>query len=158
MTIPRTDQQIIDRIRSVQETKRDWLGVEVADLADSLPVEQIRTLAGFTPPTDPGYAPEARDRETVVNRMRRYMVFALDKAGKHRGISASRSIAHYRAWTWLIGEYEAYNWELASQYGMPILRDICERHSFAFPIGEPWAQRMSRGELCVAGCQEGCGQ
>lgn len=45
-------------------------------------------------------------REQVLKDMEAYMSFAWDKANNCRGISASRSISHYIAWTWLAGDAE----------------------------------------------------
>ncbi len=74
--------------------------------------------------------------EEMIADMEKYMPFAFEKAHDQRGISANRSIQHYIAWTWLAGdndlsaevermyEKEYHNW------GLPILRKICEFYGF----------------------------
>ena len=55
------------------------------------------------------------------------MAFAWGKANGRRGLSAGRSLAHYSAWLWLVG-----NEELAEEirkyqfHGKPQLIKICE--------------------------------
>jgi hypothetical protein len=96
-------------------------------------------------------------REDVLNKMREYMPFALQKAMGHRGISASRSVQHFRVLVWLLDEYGDIDWDAYENYGMPILKQIAERYAFPFPDSEA-AMRMANGETCSVGCDAGCGQ
>ena len=54
------------------------------------------------------------------------MEFAKKKAENERGISASRSIAHYIAWLWLANDNDLWN-EIDDyyDYGIPQLKIIC---------------------------------
>jgi hypothetical protein len=82
------------------------------------------------------------------------MAFAWGKARDHRGISASRSVEKMRTWVWLLDDPEiTANYQ---NYGAPILRAICERYGFPIPDGDDM-RRMSEGEPCRDGCDEGCG-
>ena len=97
-------------------------------------------------------------QQNVIREMKKYMEFALGKALDHRGLSASRSIEHYKVWVWLLGDgdYEKIAWDDYRNYGMPILRQICEKYNFTFPTNDKMAMRMSEGELCTEDCEEGC--
>jgi hypothetical protein len=66
-------------------------------------------------------------KEKIEEIMLDYMPFAWEKANGFRGLSASRSIMHYTAWTWLHSD-EAHDlipkhWEY---YGKDVLVSICE--------------------------------
>jgi hypothetical protein len=69
---------------------------------------------------------KARAKKTPKEFMIEYMEFAWDKANEKRGLSAMRSMEHYRAWLWLDGddviwpELRAYTF-----YGKPHLIRIC---------------------------------
>lgn len=75
-------------------------------------------------------------KENVLDTMKRYQTFAWEKANDCRGLSAQRSIMHYIAWAWLLGDadfaeeidrlyYQEYDF-----YGKPILIRIAERYGF----------------------------
>lgn len=65
--------------------------------------------------------------------MEEYMAFAWSKANDSRGISAVRSIQHYIAWIWLLGD-EAFAREIETElnsnycfFGKEILISICKK-------------------------------
>lgn len=102
-------------------------------------------------------------RESIIASMRDYMDFALEKARDHRGISAGRSLDHFRAWLWLLEDEETLAFlddeKNYPQYGAPCLKKICEVYDF-----KEYAEQfegslgnMARGESCTNGCEEGCG-
>jgi hypothetical protein len=75
------------------------------------------------------WEPEGKDRESLLKTMLEYMPFAWEKANGCRGLSAGRSLAHYQAWVWLMGddlgdltEYECY--------GKDNLIKICEHYGW----------------------------
>lgn len=73
----------------------------------------------------------------VKERMLEYMPFAWGKANDCRGISASRSVAHVAAWTWLIDDQTLlYKMERVGYnfYGKPILALVCDH------FGWDWRQ------------------
>lgn len=80
------------------------------------------------------WAPSEYTIESIVRKMADYMEFAWDKAINERGLSASRSIEHYIAWLWLIGDTDAVEFAQDESnypmYGKPILRYIAERYGF----------------------------
>lgn len=75
----------------------------------------------------------ARTVEVLLKAMEEYMSFAWDKANNFRGLSADRSIRHYVAWTWLIGD-EEFSKKIGDAvyefYGKDILVMICERYGW----------------------------
>lgn len=101
--------------------------------------------------------PGFRGREQVLARMRDYMPFAIGKAIDHRGFSATRSVEHFAAWVWLLGDedYKKVDWENFTNYGCPILLQICEMYGFPAYL-EKTFRRMADGRKCSRGCT-GCG-
>ncbi len=111
----------------------DMLGFEVDEYTPYMSIEGVRPLAneGVTDET-------LKETQLTLNRgemvadMERYMEFAFEKANNQRGISASRSIQHYIAWTWLAGDYDLstrINTVFENEYlefGISILQGICE--------------------------------
>ena len=100
----------------------------------------------------------------VKKDMGSYIDFAVGKVLGHRGISASRSIAHYQAWLWLLDDEEGQGWceddGMYQNYGAPVLKAIAEKYGFKMDLtlgeGEMF-ERMAKGKPCVVGCGEGCG-
>ena len=97
------------------------------------------------------------------------MLQGLDRHGRdahrqdHRGLSAGRSIDHFRAWLWMDGEdelVEQINSEDIpfAQYGAPILKAISEKYGAPTPDDDA-TLRMMLGSICEPdGCPyEGCG-
>ena len=105
------------------------------------------------------FQPDPINRETVVEELRGYMVFAWEKATGHRGISAHRSIVKARAWLWLLGDDDLVavcdDSGKFPQYGAPILLAICQKYGFPIPT-DPAAVKMAAGEPCTLGCEQGC--
>jgi len=116
----RTTDEIIARIESRQ--LEDPLGFEWPFYVQALPYD--RAKAFLAPFGDDGkIVTDAEVRAQCIE----YMPFAWEKANNFRGISASRSISHYQAWLWLLGEdwadslHDSYEF-----YGKPQLVRICE--------------------------------
>lgn len=101
----RTQSEIVERIEKVREI--DFLGFETGEYTFYLNFEHARPyLKEGTTEEQWASHPELTD-EAVKKEMREYIEFAWEKANGFRGISAGRSIDHYRAWFWLLGEAEA---------------------------------------------------
>lgn len=100
-------------------------------------------------------------REAVLAEMQHYLDFAWGKVRDHRGLSAARSVAHYRWWCWLLGDDDMV--ELAEKgdtgnYGAGFLRKVCEKYGFGHTLDRALS-RMSDGLPCrPEGCDEGCGR
>lgn len=160
----RTTEEIVRRIREITPKKNerwdtidDFFGAMRSELVAFLPEDALCQcgLKGIS-----GHRQLALTRKHVLKDMRAYMPFALQKALDHRGLSAARSIDRYRAWLWLLGdcEYGTVPWQRYQNYGMPILKHICERYGFDFPSSED-ATRMAEGRPCVSCLEhytEGC--
>lgn len=58
-----------------------------------------------------------------------YMEFAWDKANNGRGISAMRSMHHYMAWTWMLGD-DLGNLLDYQYYGKDNLVKICKHYGW----------------------------
>lgn len=117
-------------------------------------------FAGYGPPQGKTYPLDAGDADHIVASVRHYMAFAWGKVRNHRGLSAGRSVEKVGAWLWLLGHdpCDIYDTdEDWGQYGAGCLARACVLLGLPVPDGEDLA-RMIRGEPCVPGCDEGCGQ
>lgn len=152
----RTDAEILARVREIQA--EDFFGFEISDLLIRLPFAAAREFLKADA-TEDGWTVAPRGRDALLAEMDHYAEFAWGKARDHRGISANRSVSHYRGWLWLLSDddFGAIDWERYRNYGAPILKQICERFAFPVPADEALL-RMSRGEPCEPGCGEGCGR
>lgn len=113
----------------------DMLGFEVGEYLDYLPYEAAKPYLkdGVTAEQWERDGRASHTREAVLERMSDYMSFAFEKANGQRGISASRSILHYVAWTWLAGDAalsEQIEQIPHEYYGKPTLRRICEHYGW----------------------------
>lgn len=124
----RTQKEIINRIK--ERLKEDILGFEWNEYLPALTKESAESLKGdlIKPDADLTDWPNAYDSdEAVYTRMKDCMSFAWDKALNERGISATRSIMHYMAWLWLVGEDDFDDlMDNYCSYGKPQLKRICE--------------------------------
>lgn len=122
----RTDAEIVERIRNRRGA--DFFGFETSDLVMTLPFEAARE---FLKPDAAAEAwdsdRESAERTAVLDRMRQYLPFAWDKANGCRGLSAARSLSHFAAWLWLVGETAAAD-ALANydRYGKPQLAAVSD--------------------------------
>jgi hypothetical protein len=121
----KTDAEIIARIQEVEKSGRDWLGTEQSDLIVRLSFEAAKPFLNDNAKAD-DWTVQPRDHDSVLAEAKEYMSFAWGKANNCRGISAGRSLSHYSAWMWLIGEDfgDLTDYE---HYGKPQLRAICDR-------------------------------
>lgn len=128
MSPRRTQEEIVAQIRKVKG--HDLFGFEWHEYLGALDFEHAKQFL------KPGatavdwnvlFTDDESIRKTIVD----YLPFAWGKANNCRGISASRSVSHLIAWTWLLGDDELHaviadesNYSL---YGKPILRAVSER-------------------------------
>lgn len=128
----RTDKEILDRIEFVKES--DWMGTETSDLLIRLSFDVAKPFL-VEGAEESEWKMISRDRDYVLDEMFEYMSFAWDKANNGRGLSASRSMRHFSAWTWLIGDDDKLpnlnNYEF---YGKDNLKDnlcaICKLYGW----------------------------
>jgi len=153
----RTPQDIVEFYRANEQG--DFFGFMLEVFATYLTAEQIREFCREDADLAEWPEPNPLTRDAVLNEMREYMSFAWDKAKRHRGISAERSVQRMGAWLWLLGDDEMVAFTKSSenypQYGAPILKAICEKYGFAIPDDEG-LMRMTQGLPCREDCDEGC--
>ena len=125
----RTAEEIIQRMHDKEDD--DFLGFYRGDLIQYLTFEQAKPFINDDAVEDEwGDADELTD-EAVKAKMLDYMEFAWGKANDCRGISASRSVEHYKAWLWLLGDdLEDKLDDIYEYYGKPCLRVICEKYGW----------------------------
>lgn len=162
-TVQRTQQEIVDRIRGIRAGGDDFLGTQTVDLLAHVSDFALAKEFLKEDQTAETWAKVFEERTTELcplNELRKYMPFALEKATGHRGISASRSLDHFRSWLWLLGDDDTLafidNDHNYPQYGMPCLKRICDVYELDFPDTDD-ARRMASGEPCGADYQCGCG-
>lgn len=100
----RTQEEIKARLINVKED--DVLGFEWVEYAKALTPESLESLKGTVFKKDAdvsGWDPPFKSDKDIRKQCIDYMKFAWEKAKNCRGISAYRSLAHYRAWLWLLG-------------------------------------------------------
>jgi len=152
----RTPQEILARIAVVKD--RDFFGTETDDLLFYLDFEHAKSFL----------QPEATDedwgkpsRVDPLEAATEYLEFAFEKCLGHRGLSAARSISHFKAWFWLAGDDDTLAFledeSHYPNYGAPMLLKIANVLGVAAPEGEDFAC-MARGERCGVGDNCGCGQ
>lgn len=129
----RSVAEIITRIKLLQDpaNSEDFFGVQVGNLLATLPYEWAKAndwlKDGVTEEQWNGMSGRLHTDEDVLKAMREYLPFAWRKANDCRGLSASRSIDHMRAYLWLL-ENEEFNRmdEVYEYYGKPNLV-ICSK-------------------------------
>lgn len=155
--VARSQQDIMMRLTQVGTGVADFFDVRTAELIHYLEYDNAKPFLkpevgpqDWTPGTDP------------MNDATNYLDFAIGKCVDHRGLSAARSIDHFKEWAWLSGDdlFMAAIELGHAQYGAPIL------HGVARAIGAEkiWdsrltleLERMSFGLPCTPDCHEGCG-
>lgn len=164
LTITHSQAQIAEHIRSIQS--QDFFGTITSDLVEALDFDHAAEFL------KPDATKEDWDRlgfpktpEQLLSDASEYLEFAIDKADNHRGLSAARSVDHYRAWVWLFAPdaYDDFVNEPYTNYGVPQLRAAAtalgfEERWLRLVAERPGIIRMADGLECrVDGCEEGCG-
>lgn len=155
----RTDEEIEARIKELQPG--EFLPFETTDLASYLPQERLAPLGFSLREAGAPWVQAKRDEESLRAAAIQYLPFALEKCLNHRGLSAGRSVSHYQAWFWMLGNeaMAAINWDDYGNYGAPILKSVAAFLQVDLPEDDIRGrfERMVRGEPCEPGCEEGCG-
>ena len=118
MTLKRTPDEIVARIEVVKSD--DWLGTQQVDLIHYLPFDAAKRFL------KEGVTKAEWDSRGVTSPMQEaceYMEFAWGKANNCRGISAGRSVDHFRSWLWLMGTdgFDKISTDEYEFYGKPVL-------------------------------------
>lgn len=145
----RTDEEIIERIK--ERKPEDFFGWEWTELVSRLDKE-VAVAAGVIEDLGHDWKTFPRDRESILKTMLNYMDFAWSKAFDERGLSAGRSLCHYEAWIWLLGDEDYARFQGISDdydnYGQPHLRRICDHFGWAdqFPPEQYPAEHYNQEE------------
>lgn len=126
----RTQQQIVDKINNLGDS--DWMGTITSDLLLYLDFKNAKPfLKPEITEEEWGKIGKKFDKATLLEEMRSYMTFAWDKANGCRGLSAGRTMDHYTAWVWLLGDEGVFG-DLQNYiyYGKLNLIKICEYYGW----------------------------
>ena len=136
LTTMRTDSEILERIEKVGSN--DLFGVEKSNLIEALSFDAAKLFlkADYQVESERKGWENQRisTKDSLITTMNNYFEFAVEKAEHHRGLSASRSINHFKAWLWLLMDDDlvafAENDENHTNYGVPILNEISKKYGF----------------------------
>ena len=152
-----TAEEIIQRIKD-EHGKGQFRSWVINDLYGVLTYEEAGELLKPTVTKEGWGEVLSRNSEEVAERIVSYLPFAINKAVEHRGISAGRSIDHFRDWVWLLGDSEAEAFindrKNYPMYGAPVLSYSLNRFgvSYAFTQEERRVfDLMSQGKCCGRG-------
>lgn len=121
----KTQKQILAHIEEIKAN--DFFGFATSDLMNALTFENAKQFL----------KPEATKKEwekfrfktsaQVKKKLTEYIPFAWEKANNCRGLSASRSMSHFMAWVWLLGDEEYFgDLEDYQYYGKDNLVKLCK--------------------------------
>lgn len=129
----KTQDQIVDELRRLKGSDDDFFGFRTGDLITWLDYEHAKEFLKPECSEEEWAKTHTGEltREKILKTMEDYMSFAWDKARNCRGISAARSMEHYTAWMFLIGD-EGTLGDLTDyeHYGKDNLRRICEKYGW----------------------------
>jgi hypothetical protein len=120
MLTKRTDEEIVARIQSVCNHVFDFQTGDLLPYLSSFEVAKPFLADEVTEEQFNEFHKEAID---PAQQARDYLEFAWDKANNCRGLSASRSVDHLKAWLWLAG-YDGVDEDFDKRYqfyGKPCL-------------------------------------
>lgn len=150
------------------EEFRDFFGAEKQELIYALPFSEAKEWLNDDVTeerweNDLRYSTDDKAKEAAAS----YLVFAAGKATDHRGLSAERSVDHFKGFAFLLGGAEAaqaIDEAPYQNYGVPQLKKATE----VMGIPEAWSlvsakygerlERMSEGQPCSDECYDGCGR
>jgi hypothetical protein len=123
----KTPTEIHNRIES--RKGNDILGFEIYEYFNALNFEQMKP---YLEEDINSWDQIFKTDNDILAYAEDYMPFAFSKAHAERGISANRSIMHYIAWIWLLGDDE-FTQKIENMYetnyhdyGISILNTICD--------------------------------
>lgn len=133
MPIMRTQEEILARLK--ESESEDIFGVQINDMVSYLTFENAKPLL------KPEYVAKVEageekweQRTDARAEILEYLAFAYMKAEDERGLSAARSLLHFKTWIWLddpafyeeiIPMIESY-----TRYGIPTLDRIAKHYDW----------------------------
>lgn len=158
----RTQEEIMARIESIKGA--DFFGFETGDLIEALGWEHaLKYIKPEKHEEAKASWGEPSTDDDIKEQIREYIGFAYDKCVGHRGLSAGRSVDHFRAWCWLIGADEIVAFIDAGNYrnyGAPVIKRVAEHFGVELPEhSRTEFERMAKGLACTGKhtCDDGCG-
>ena len=124
----KTKEQIKEKF--IQEEKEDKIGLwwefKGKLYFPYLPLEFLKTQVkeGVSDEVIKEEIMSELTRENIIKEIKDYLPFAWGKARDGRGISASRSIDHFKVYFWILDAYDKIDWADYEMYGKPILEQI----------------------------------
>jgi hypothetical protein len=156
----RTVDEVLARIEEIENTLVGSMTVD--DLYEVLTYEEAKSkLRPEVTVKDWGEG-QSRSHESARNKLVSYLPFAIEKALGHRGISASRSVSHFKNWIFLMEDLEAQEF-IADEgnyamYGVPIIKYLLNRYNVEYEFSSPEELKrfecMAKGECCGSGMCE----
>lgn len=127
----RTQEEILERFRE----SGDFFGTQQGDLICYLDFEHAKEFLKpeYVAKVESGeekWEPLTDPKKEILE----YLDFAYEKAEGQRGLSAGRSMLHFRSWIWLddddfykkvIGKIDDYD-----DYGIPVLDEISKHYGY----------------------------
>jgi hypothetical protein len=123
----RTQAEILARIK--ERAPKDMFGFEWEEYVSALTRDSVESLRGTLMKADAdlkAWEPSFKTDDDIRKQCLEYMDFAWEKANNCRGISAGRSLAHYKAWLWLLGQDGFEDIDQYEFYGKDNLVRICK--------------------------------
>jgi hypothetical protein len=126
----------LEQIMGYQSEALD--GRDLYRLMDFIPEADLPKLKLELKPEYVGkHAAVPLTREAVLERLKRDLEFAFEKALNKRGISASLMVEVVAMWNWVLEEgLEKCPEDMYAQYGLPFLKATALKHGFENPIGD----------------------
>jgi hypothetical protein len=132
----RTQEELFAHVIAVK--KEDVFGFELCEYFSYMDYKNVKPFVkeSYTEKDHNEEKKDISDKADILKTMNEYMEFAWDKANSFRGLSANRSIMHYVAWIWLLGDDAFHGWIVNEYnnnyqyYGKDILAAICDRYGF----------------------------
>ena len=128
----RTQEEIIKRFNE----SNDFMGTQKSDLVDLLTFENAKQFLNkeyveSVAKWEDKWEQKTETKTTILE----YLPFAYDKAEGERGISAGRSMLHFKTWIWFDDE-KFYNeiisdMENYTDYGIEVLNTIAAHYGYS---------------------------
>jgi hypothetical protein len=156
----RTQDEIVAQINEVRDN--DFFGAETQELLSALDFDHAKQFLKEDAKAE-DWETYPLDEIELRKAAHDYLEFAVGKATGHRGLSAARSIGHYRGWVWLLEPelFEGFDKVPYAPYGVPqlhsaaVILDLVSEFD-RLAAETPELLNMVDGRPCEPGCVEGC--
>ena len=154
----KTVNQILEKFAEEHSELDSMMHFMYRDLLQFVPYKKVLPhLKEKVTPVEWGDFYLKLDKRNVKKVIREYMTFAWEKVCSQRGISATRNLAHFKAWLWILEEHklitfldDARNYTC---YGAPVLAEICRRFQWDYlTFIDPWNKVTAARYVVGKGC------